>query len=276
MTASSTTATPADAPPDAFPGDDALCEECGYPIKGLHYAGHCPECGSAVADSHPDHRTGPAFDQRLGPIGYLLTAYAVIRHPKCTFRTMRVDGVRQPCRRYLLISALLSAMLWAAFSIGLYKHLHRAPGLFTSQQNIYREWAFEALLALPIVLGCIVILTYIEVLGVTWFSRRRGWRVPLHLAERVACYASVGWLPGAAALGFAMYAARSGDLQALMMNLFSNFGIGANYNHAADAGWVIVFFVGVLGMLGFETLVWVGVRRVKFANSSTTTQSPPQ
>ncbi|MEM9414427.1 MAG: hypothetical protein AAGA29_02975 [Planctomycetota bacterium] len=273
MTASPTSAMHADTPADAFPGDDALCEDCGYPIKGIHPAGHCPECGSAVADSHPDRRNGPAFDQRPGPIGYVQTAFAVLRHPKRTFRAMRVDGLRQPCRRYLLISALLAAMLWAFFYIALYQHTHRLPNYFALENSGYRLLVNKALIGIPLVSGCIVILTYIEVLGVAWFSRRRGWRVPLPVAERIACYASVGWLPGAAVLGFAMHALRDFSLQKLMREYLGNVASGAGANYANDAAWVIVFFVGVLAMLGFETLVWVGVRQVKFAN--TPAPAPP-
>lgn len=271
MTASPPNSIPGDPPRAAFPSDDALCEACGYPIKGLHPAGHCPECGSAIADSHPGRRIGPVFEHRRGPIGYMQTAFAVIRRPRRTFRTMRADGSNAHARRFLMVNAILSALLWLVCAYGL--PTGRAGWLqpFTDLlrgRSLGLLWLGGVFFAVPI-------LTYIEVLGVTWFSRRRGWRVPLHLAERVACYASVGWLPGSALLGGTIYAAWSGRLQDMMLAVLSNlFNIAAG-PFVNDAAWVLVFFVGVLCMLGFETLVWVGVRRVKFANPHHDTTTHP-
>lgn len=100
-------------------------------------------------------------------------------------------------------------------------------------------------------------LTYIEMLGVTAFSKRRGWRVPFHLAERVCCYASVGWLPGVVLAGVGV-------------GLLQVYGPGRPwYEHLLGlirVGWLFYGGLFVLSLLWFETLVWIGVRQVKYAN----------
>ena len=85
--------------------------------------------------------------------------------------------------------------------------------------------------------------------------------MPLRHAERVACYASVGWLPGAVLFGLVMNLSRGGMIEDLWATL------GGNPVYGPDAAWATVFLAAVVAMLGFETLVWVGVRQVKFANT---------
>lgn len=253
-------------PPDTtgFPGEDALCEQCGYPLKGLDPSGDCPECGSAIASSHPDHRDGPAFEHRPGPIGYLLTATAIALHPKRTFRAMQIGGPNTNARQFLLINAVIASLLGLLATAGASLTINSRSWLGGEFSIIVTLIPLLGIAAMILLGGVLFIaaLTYVEVLGVTWFSRRRGWRVLFRLAERIACYATLGWLPCAAVLGLLVNLARHDLLQEAWL------WMGGSAVYAADAVWALVFGVGVLGMLGFETLVWVGVRQVKFANAA--------
>jgi hypothetical protein len=114
-------------------------------------------------------------------------------------------------------------------------------------------WLWGALTAIAIVL-----LTWIEAAGVTWFSRRRGWRVPWRIAQRVAAFSAVGWAPGVAALFVLIVVNERGLIRA---------GMPPNWQVMWDHVDVPVF-VSVMGVsiLWFETLVWMGVRQVKFGN----------
>jgi len=98
-------------------------------------------------------------------------------------------------------------------------------------------------------------------LGVTAYSKRRGWRVPFRLAERVCCYASVAWLPGVLVAGLGMV-------------LIEHFLAGRFWFESllglVKVRWLFYTGLFMFSLLWFETLVWVGVRQVKFANGSPT------
>ncbi len=112
--------------------------------------------------------------------------------------------------------------------------------------------------AAVIVVG-IPVASYVEVLGVTFFSRQKGWRVPFRRAERVACYASVGWVP-------VMWMATKS--QTIIENGFINrWWIPAwGPPHTAAIGFSVSMLLLMISILWFELLVWIGVRRVRFAN----------
>src|SRR5262249_5559751 len=100
-------------------------------------------------------------------------------------------------------------------------------------------------------------MTYIEALGVSFFSRRRGWRVPWRLAERVVCYAAVGWIPATMLCVKAFMLVPSGYF----------FRLGHRWGGSWDTLEVFVpVIVLSLSVLWFETLVWLGARQMRFAN----------
>lgn len=233
MTSPADTAAP-------FPDERSLCERCGYPLKGLPPGDRCPECGTPVDDSHPRHRTGPAMHSRVTPATLLATASALVTHPAATFRRLRIDGPNLPPRLFMLTVALLTGLLWG---IGVFFLLGRSG---------VQAW-LEGMLAVKAVVG----LTYVEVLGVAYFSRQRGWRVPLKLAERITCYAALGWLPAAAVI-LVVYVA---DARGAFDRLWTT---GALF---WPSGRVLLYcLIASVAMLGFEMLVWLGVRQARFAN----------
>lgn len=227
----------------AFPTDDALCERCGYPLRGLSIDAVCPECGLAVAESSPAERAAPPVDVRESLWDYPAVVWHVLRHPTGAFRHMRIDGGNGPARRFLAMNCFFAAGVWALIMLllSLARRELNPPGLVFML-------SYAAMLA----------LTYIEMLGVTAFSRRRGWRVPFHLAERVCCFASVGWLPGmlVAGLGAWLLDALAGG------SLWFEGVLGL-----VKVSWLCYGGLFVLSLLWFETLVWVGVRQVKYANA---------
>ncbi|MEM7625650.1 MAG: hypothetical protein AAF333_08480 [Planctomycetota bacterium] len=222
-----------------------LCESCGYGLRGLRLAEVCPECGLPISDSLPLHRTGPAWQARMTAGHWLEAARGVLGGPKRFFRGMRLDGPNLPARFFLLSIALIVGVGWGVFTaVG-----HDKP--------ILLSWVVGMAAA-----KTVLIMTYIESLGVTFFSRRRGWRVPFRLAERLTCYASVGWILAAVVLAVLSLVETSGVFEAWARKFLGRW----NPEYRLLLG-VVAFGAAVMG---FELLVWTGVRQVRFSNVAVT------
>lgn len=89
-------------------------------------------------------------------------------------------------------------------------------------------------------------------------ARHRGWRVPELVAKAVCAHAAAAWW--VAGLGLGLGVAISKDIAALASPLIQ----------LTPFGWVLPVIGPLagfsLGMLAFETLVYIGVRRCKFMN----------
>jgi hypothetical protein len=154
---------------------------------------------------------------------------------------MRIDGPNHTARLFLLLVAAGLGALW-----------------FAVAQGVYGYTPASALLQEAILTSGIVSLTYVEALGVTYFSRRRGWRVPFRLAERLVCYCAIGWLPVAIIMGVTMRFYADGRLDGWMSSLLGVWGPWQSLE--------LLVLIGAVSLLWFETLVWVGVRQTKYAN----------
>lgn len=233
-----------------FPTEDSLCERCGYPIKGLASDAVCPECGYPIADSSPEKRTLYFSGHELTVKRHTRMLRLFLLRPRQSFRALAIRSDGLTPEQFLFTNSMLAALIissivyiGSAFIISPRFHtipIQSALGLFIAAS-----------------IG-IILLTYIEMLGVTTFSRRRGWRVPLHLAHRVCCLASVGWLPGAVFVGVGIW-------------MIQAFGVGRPwFDHLfglVRVGWMVYAALFVFCILWFETLVWIAVRQVRFANA---------
>ena len=195
----------------------------------------------AVGASDPVHRGGLPWQDRQTPGAWLATAGRVAASPRDSFRKMRVGGSNAAARLFMLTVAMLVGVGWGLFAWAVEG---RPPVV---------AWALGMVAAKSTVL-----LTYVETLGVAGFSRRRGWRVPFALAERVACYAAVGWV---------LVAFIFAQIIALMnMGYFSMAAAGRLGSWNADYGLFAWMFSFAVALLGFEVLVWIGIRQVRYAN----------
>ena len=242
---------PPNPPAPTVPRDDSLCESCGYSLRGLSASGLCPECGSAISESDPKKRTGLPWQNRIGIDSWINTIFLLAARPRKAFGLIcfrqgnRGRGLAEWL--YLLIICVLADLLpWATAHV-----LSIASGaqIYTFDMVSVLRWSTR--------LGPFVIiaLTIIEAVGVTWVARRRGWRVPFSRAFSLASYAAIGWLPAMVLLTvvFAWYF-RS-----------VNFGWYPFPGNQFDPILLITIFM--ISILWFESLVWLGVRQVKFANS---------
>ncbi|BAM03213.1 hypothetical protein PSMK_10540 [Phycisphaera mikurensis NBRC 102666] len=224
-----------------------LCEACGYTLASDRRSPRpvaCPECGLDAAASDGAARTGPPWARRMAASTFLQTAGGLLRGPRGFYARLDPAAAGLPPRLYLLANATAIGCVW---SLTEKLWFGRPPVL---------AWGHGMVAA-----QAVVALTYLEVLGVALFSRVRGWRVPLALAEKVACYAAPGWLPGVVIALAVGRVAQNGGLGRTLARITGDPLLGVTLGPAA------LILAALLVVLPFESLVYRGVRAVRFANT---------
>jgi hypothetical protein len=262
------------SPPTPPTGGTLLCERCGYPLDGYTPETPCPECALPVRESLPERRLGTAWQQRPSVRTFLMTAWQTVTRPRRVFHALqlRADG---PTRRllwiYLAIATLAPAVMWIAFGrpwesgVRFWYMRSNGPGFSTGVASsmdafsIPRTYLAIAI-GLPVLLATYLLLTWIETLGVRFFGQRRGWRVTAPIAWSVCSHAAVGWV-----IGGVLHGASPGLVVAArpLMDLWPP---ATAVRIAAEAAmWAPIgsFFIG---MLIFESLVYIGIRECRYAN----------
>lgn len=228
-----------------------LCESCGYVLDGLHAESVCPECGRSVASSLPSARVGSRWQIGPGVGGWLGTFADLIRAPKSLFERILAEPAWGLLGVNLGLSALvfgLGVLVQALLSRRDLPDLEYLPGIAIGSVG-------TGLLASAVFAG----LTTIEVVGVGFWSKRLGRRLPTRVTWSICAHASYAWLLAAAlsGLGWAM----SPFLHYQISNL--NF----TWITPVTALGLLVVSGAFAGMLVFETLVYMGVRRCRFINT---------
>ncbi|MCA9305618.1 MAG: hypothetical protein R3B46_09205 [Phycisphaerales bacterium] len=233
-------------PKSRRPANDALlCEHCGYDLAGLTRNDNCPECGKPIAESLPENRTGSAW-QRGEDGAWRETAWSVTRRPVRVWGTVRNIGDRST-QLTLMSCFVAGAAITPFFAV-----TAMCVGLL--------RFGFDAVL--PLRLGTIVgglllwivttlsgafvfwVLTSIETAGISHFGKRRGWRTDFVLANVICGHASVMWV----------YAGALGGI-----------GLGLRAPLTLGLPWLAMGGF-LLGMLVFETWVYLGFRAMRYAN----------
>jgi hypothetical protein len=117
---------------------------------------------------------------------------------------------------------------------------------------------FYAVMALVYVI--LASLSGIEWLGIQFFGSRRGWRITPNVARVICTHASVGWLVGG------MLVLVGSVIGAGLLRLTMSHDVGVFRGPMMLAPiWMPTagFFVG---LLVFETLAYIGMHRMRFAN----------
>ncbi|MEM9881417.1 MAG: hypothetical protein AAF800_00685 [Planctomycetota bacterium] len=209
----------------------------------------CPECGRPIAASRPERRVGLPWQHAATPRAWLATAAAIATAPRRSFGRLHLGGSNLRDRLFLLSVASLVGGGWGLATLAL------------TDRGFLMAW-LQGMAAAKVVLA----MSYVEVLGVTFFSRRRGWRVPLARAERVVAYASVGWVAAAAVLTLLRAVDAAGHADRWITRAVGTAAI--------DTGLLLAAVGFGLAVLGFEALVWVGVRAVRFGNAPASASRP--
>jgi hypothetical protein len=237
-----------------MPDPDALlCERCGYSIAGLREDEACPECGQAAGLSWPRQRPGSTYQRRRNPAGRWFWANVeVLRSPARLFRRVRIESGTS--------AGLLGANLMIASGFV-------TVGFFSANH----QWFTATLGAYVISFGVLLLLTYVETLGLRFFSRAesRRWRVTRQVAWTVCNHASVGWLIGGLLMLGVLLTDPAGRLCASQWaNDRCRDLTGASFNDRYELlRMAQVMTPPILGVIAFETLVYIGVRRCRYANT---------
>lgn len=230
--------------PKAPPQSVLLCETCGYEITGLDAPMNCPECARPVATSLPAARRGSPFQRRRTPRALVATSYLALRNPNALFRIVSIEPrtSRLLLRLNILIAAvLLSPGPWTTFM----RVLNHQPAL---------AWAVHLTLGA----AALWLLTRIEMIGIRAFGNRRGWRITPTVALTICAHASVGWV----LTGVLFLASLVVPLPHKLIIL----GRAAGPTIIDLTSILVPAISLLLGMFVFELLVYLGVRRCRYAN----------
>lgn len=229
-----------------------LCERCGYVIEGIDEAGVCPECANPVRESMPAlARPGTPWQNDPSVRTLFATLWAMIRRPGVTLSRARID--RRSGAMLTDRCALLAACIWVmpAFVCGLVYEIHNRmmrPNIARSS----RDWfelgciaALAAIIALLLAWELFAALTLIERLGIRAYGKAHHRRITRAVASTICGHASIGWITATLLSLLPVLLALMPGWNTLL--LFAPLG----------------FFVG---LLHFEILVYLGVRRCRYAN----------
>lgn len=243
--------------------DALLCEYCGYDLAGLTRNDNCPECGKPIAESLPENRTGTPWQVALKTkTRWCRTARSVMLHPRAVWANTRNDPWQ--ARRLAIINCLIAGAVFLIpfILVAGFNDIFRINDESTHmsfQEMSVKEGMIEIAFVLlawfiyTIVIGGILwVLTAIEVIGISHFGRRRGWRTDRPLARVICAHSSYLWIPTTASAG------------TVLCGLF--FFRGMSIFDALPFIFGGAGFAFLLGMLLFETWVYLGFRAMRYAN----------
>lgn len=249
-----------------------LCERCGYVVEGLPREGNCPECGRAVALSLPEMRVGSPWQQQPGFGAWCRTVGKTLWSPLKTVRVVQIEETRARALRRLniIVAAGLMSVVPAMVA---YMQMVRHEAPFPLQELTW-EWMASVLGWLCVVLvACfawfgiawvLVGLTNVEASGIRLYSRVHKNRITPTVALALTAHATVGWVIAGVliAAGFAT------GLVLYEVTMHRNVGVVRGLAMLSPV-WMPVLG-GFVGMMVFETIVYLGVRRCRFANRAKT------
>lgn len=230
-----------------------LCERCGYSIAGLRREQACPECGQLAGLSWVENRPGSVYQIYRTLKGRWFWGNAeVLRSPRRLFRVVRIDP--PSCSRLLYTNLMLTAALVTAGYI-----------------SVAHEWLVASLLIWFFTFAGLLLLTYIETLGLRLFARAesRRWRITKDVAWTICDHASVGWVAGGVLMLVVFTVDPAGRLCASdWANDQARRLVGASFNDRFEFLRMLQMVLPLFaGMLTFETLVYLGVRQCRYANT---------
>lgn len=215
----------------------------------------CPECGTAIEASHPDRRVGSAW-QRGEEFGYWKTLLMGLCAPHGLFE--RID-VREGSVAMLRTAHCALAGLVIGCGLG-------------GASVLYMGWSYmpQILLSTAVFVApgaCVVLLVLcaIERAGIRAFGRVHGRRISGPVSRVIIAHAAAGWVGGACLLFLGLIVPAAWMVHTGALKYPSPAGpLGIGFGLWMGVG--LPSIAAFLGLLWFELLVFLGVRRCQYAN----------
>jgi len=175
--------------------------------------------------------------------------WEMLRHPRSSFDVAAIEDPTDAGRRATVRCMIAGAFITSAIVVGWIPWWLVHEGLFNAL--FYAAVSLIGAAVAASIAGLILLLlTWIESRGLRFFGTRRGFRATRPVAETVCSHACVGWVVGSV-VWFAGWV-----------------GVGAGVVHElfVPAGLLLASFGAVAGLLIFEVLAYIGLRRCRFAN----------
>ena len=240
--------------PHRFKEEDFLCESCGYVLSGLHQADNCPECGTPIAQSHPDHRVGSPWQQHGAA---LTTIKAVLAHPGRTFETVKPDLEQSGELKHLCI---FGAGLATSLAIVLVYFGQSILDDRSGYLNLFNASLVANLMLFGTPVSLLLwLLTAIERRGIRAFGRLNNRRITPAVAESIVAHAAAAWFT-VPVLMLLFWIAGA------LIKTLSERHSWAMWELTLTAPYWTPYLGAFIGMLWFELVVWTGVRNMRFAN----------
>ncbi|MCA9293699.1 MAG: hypothetical protein KDA20_07795 [Phycisphaerales bacterium] len=229
-----------------------LCERCGYDLTGTPRDGKCAECGTPVGESLPGRRIGTPFQQRTDPVTFVRTMWLLARRPRGVWDAVLPERWHSGLFGFFC-AVTASVFAWLGLANTAWGRPLRDPGA---------DAAFLCMSAAT----CLV-LTYIEMLGLRLIGRKNGWRITQEVSQAVCGHACVGWIVAGALVAVGWQLGARLPAAPLVNNTPSWMNPIVTSLQFVLPG--VGFFVG---MMVFETLAYIGVRKLRWANVGEETQ----
>ncbi|MBX3322970.1 MAG: hypothetical protein KF757_08265 [Phycisphaeraceae bacterium] len=234
--------------PRPFADDDFLCSRCGYVLNGLSRGSVCPECGLLIETSHPDARRGTPW-QRGERFGYFKTLLMALVQPRRMFEVVRIDANSVVVLKWVHFSIAALVVCTAALISFHPDPKFDPPGLA----------AFVVVWLMPLAWLGLAAATAVERRGIMLWGRARGRRISAGVASTIVAHASAGWVAGSLLVGASFYAG-------FAMRHLAQTWPPATYELLLLGPLIMPLVGALLGLLWFEILVYLGVRRCQYAN----------
>lgn len=244
------------SPPRIDPLDEftLLCERCGYVLEGLDRGGNCPECGRPIKESLPHlARPGSPWQQKPSLRSLTETCREMLYRPGPLLDRVRIDGRTSGSLEGWIVfatSIFSAASPWAFYLAWMFFNPTRGRRSLLSEAGHATLYALVGGMLIAIVL---TILTGIERVGIRTFGRVHGRRITHAISTTLCAHACVGWFTAALLFWTPIFALVILDEDSLV--LLAPIGL-------------------FLGLLHFEILVWLGVKRCRYANRERPDQTP--
>ncbi|MDX9910606.1 MAG: zinc ribbon domain-containing protein [Phycisphaerales bacterium] len=234
-----------------------LCERCGYDVDALPDDAHCPECGTPRVESLPERRTGTPWQREGGFRAFWRTLALVWMRPRGIWRKVSV-GAEGRLRASMLATAALLYGVASAIVLEVSRSSTRGRAPLASE---WLGWTITGLaFGLTIFFPLLVLLTWIESRGLRVIGRVHKFRITPEVASAVCAHAAAGWITGGVL-------AIIGSIAGQWLNAYaSSHNVGVVRGFMMLSPGLLPLIAFAIGMLHFETLAYLGMRKMRYAN----------